>query len=429
MLTTPVINTPTTPKDSALSKTITLAGIGELREKEPSTTQLAESPDNVVLDLITENIRQEFIALRIDGKLEQEAGNPNPLQEIRETAKAVIAKSRRGEEAARGRYEFPVLADKGDRRRKVTIDITLDEIQLRIKGVAAQNGRDGLIKEIGEYVSHTRPKNIRDTDKVNHYITGRFAPARIGEPLVVIDNTVIRGKNGIDCQGRPIYPRPGNPRQVEYGPGVRKDILAPAKFQLVSMHTGIAVPVYNSEGVLQAIDVKESVQIGEVGLRQGGHVAIKGAHGRAKELEIEDTKVDSVGRAFKIRTSGKVIVSETVYGEVVANDILATMINAEGKLVAARNAIKVDIALQTSAIYAQKITIGKWSSHGSIINSACHARHNFTALNARFLGRNTVVLGNDIARENHLVVSGSDLLATRQRTIKEQLNLQKNWTM
>ncbi|MDH3393691.1 MAG: FapA family protein, partial [Desulfobulbaceae bacterium] len=353
------------------------------------------------------------------------AGNPNLLEEIGEVAKSVFARGRRGEDEARGRYEFKVMADKGEQQRKVTIDISMAEIHVRVKGVAPQDGRDGILREIGDYVKHTRPQEAGDKDTVNHYLTGKFAPAREGEALVMIDNSLVRGINGIDCLGHTIPPKAGAPCQIQTGKGIRKKLLAPGKFQLVANRTGVARPVYDKEDKLCAIDVLESVHVSEVSLREGGHVAIRGTHGQASELEVEDTLVDSVGRAFSVRTTGTVNVRETIYGEVLAGEIKARMINAENKLIAARDTIRVASAVQTSVLRAPIIAIGQGANLGSLINSTCRARQTFSANNVRFLGRNTIILGNDQVREEGAVLCGADLFADRQQILNEQRSLQQ----
>ena len=414
-----------TDDNAGLNKTIILPSLRQLDEEQIKTIRHSETPDDTLLGIILENIKYEFNTLKIDNDQEQQAGNPDLLQEIKEVAKAVFARGKRGEETAKGRYEFAVLADNCTPRRKVTVDISLTEIRLMAKGVAAINGKNGLLKEIGEYIKHVRPKNITDKDTVNHYITGKFAPARKDEALVLVDNSFVNGENGIDCLGHPIRPRPGIPRQIKFGKGVRKEMLSPTKFQLIANRTGIIEPVYDKHGSLRNIDVRESVQVNEVGLREGGHVAIKGIDGLASELDVEDTSVDSVGRAFKIRTSGQVNVKETIYGEVLAENVNALMINAEGKLIAARDTLKVRNALQTSTIRAKNIIIGSSNNKGSAINSTCRARQSLTATNIKFLGRITIILGNDIARENNTVISGVDLFADRLRIANEQRALQK----
>ena len=412
------------PHKNDLDKAVTLAGLQQLKEEHLDAINHSESPDETLLEIVLENIQRELSNLRIDNGKEQNAGNSDLLREIKDLTKVVFAKGKRGDAEPRGRYEFQVMADKGEKRRKVTIDVSLAEIQIRAKGVAAKAGQNGIIKEVGQYVKHARRPKKSDTGTVNHYITGKFAPAREGETLVVVDNSMVPGENGINFMGHAIRPRVGTPRQIQFGEGVRKEGLAPAKFQLIANRTGVVAPIYDLEGNLRIIDVEESVQVSEVGLREGGHVAIKGSNGDASELDIEDTTVDSVGRAFKIRTSGTVTVKETVYGEVLADNIKALMINAEGKLVAARNTIKVGSALQTSTLHAKTITIGRKGKQGSVINSTCRARHEFRATDVRFLGRNTVVLGNDLARENETIVCGTNLFADRQGATAEQQSLQ-----
>jgi len=425
---------PTEPIDNAhnldnaddLSRTRVLPGPRRLdNEEQLAGVRHAPSPVDTLRDLILEGIRREFVALRIDNTREREAGNADLLHEIGEIAISVLTRGRRGEDDARGRYEFMVLADNSEQQRKVTIDISLDEIQVRVKGVAAQDGRDGNMKEIGEYVKHTRPRVVAERETVNHYLTGKFAPAREGEPLVMIDNSGVRGVSGIDCLGHTIKPRSGTPCQVQTGKGIRKKMLSPGKFQLVANRTGVAAPVYDKDGTLCVIDVQESVQVSEVGLREGGHVAIKDASGLTSELEVEDTTVDSVGRAFTVRTTGTVNVRETIYGEVVAGNINALMVNAEGKLVAARETIRIANAVQTSVLRAPNISIGKGGNLGSMINSTCRARHNFIATGVRFLGHSMIVLGNDLTRQNGTVVCGADLFADRQRIATEQKKLQQ----
>ena len=424
MPTTQPTNPTANPLDDDLTKTTILASLRQLDEEQLRTISQSQSPDNTLLDIILESIRLEFTALRIDNTREQEAGNHDLFQEIKEVAKAVFTRGKRGDVDARGQYEFQVMADKGQQRRKVIIDISLTEIQIRAKGVAAQAGKNGIVKEVGQYVKHARRPKKTDTGTVNHYITGKFAPASEGEVLVLIDNSLTGGVNGINYIGHAIRPRTGTPRQIQIGEGVRKEILAPAKFQLIANRTGVVGPIYDLDGNLRIIDVQESVQVSEVGLREGGHVAIKGTDGNACELDIEDTNVDSVGRAFKIRTSGTVTVKETIYGEVIADNVKALMVNAEGKIVAARNTIMVGSALQTSTLHARNISIGRKGKQGSVINSTIRARHQFSATDVRFLGRNTIVLGSDIARENDTIVFGTDLFANRQGTTTEQRSLQ-----
>ncbi|MDH4320424.1 MAG: FapA family protein [Desulfobulbaceae bacterium] len=426
MPTDPIANIPAPANNDDLSRTTILAGPRRFDDAEQlAAIRRAASPGDAILDLILESIRQEFSVLRIDNTREREAGNVDLMQEIGEIAGAVFARGRRGEEDARGRYEFMVMADNCEQQRKVTIDISLDEIQIRVKGVAAQDGRDGILKEIGEYVKHAKPREVAERETVNHYLTGKFAPAREGEALVMIDNSGVRGMNGIDCLGHHIKPKAGIPCQVKIGKGIRKKLLAPGKFQLLAARTGVAAPVYDKDGTLCAIDVRESVQVKEVGLREGGHVAIKGADGLTSELEVEDTTVDSVGRAFTVRTTGTVNVRETIYGEVVAGNINALMVNAEGKLVAAHDTIKIANAVQTSVLRAPRIIIGKGDALSSMINSTCRSRHTFIATGVRFLGHSMLVLGNDLARHNGTVVCGADLFADRQRIASEQLALQR----
>ncbi len=419
-----------TPPSSAQSpndlvKTTLLPGPRRLDDEQAAIQSNTTSPADTILQIIMESIREEFIALRIDNNRELEAGNDDLLHETSAIAGAVFARGRRGEEDAKGRYEFKVLADNCEQQRKVTIDISLTDIQVQITGVAAIDGKDGTLKEIGKYVQHTRPQEVKGKANVDHYLTGKFAPAREGEPLVLIDNTAVRGAMGIDCLGRPIKPRPGTPCQIQTGKGIRKKILVPGKFQLVARRTGLAAPVYNKRGILYSLDVRESLQVSEVGLREGGHIALKGSNGRTSKLEIEETTVDSVGRAFAVRTNGTVNVKETIYGEVLANDIHTQMINAENKLIAARDSIIVDNAVQTSVLRASEITIGKNGNQGSMINSTCRARHNFTASGIRFLGQCTVVLGNDLVREAGEIICGADIFAQRQRIINEQQSLQQ----
>ena len=412
-------------QDNNLTKSTTLASLQKLDDEQREAIKHSKSPEDTLLKIILESIRLEFVSLRIDNDLEQETGNQDLLQEIREIAKSVFTRGQRGDEKARGLYEFKVMADKSEVKRKVIVEITLAEIQIRVKGVAPKPGRNGILKEVGEYVKHARrPKRMSEAGNVDHYMTGRFAPAREGEPLVVVDNSMIKGENGIDCQGRAIRPRAGNSRQIQFGEGVRKETLTPTKFQLVANRTGVAMPIYDPNGNLRIIDVQESVQISEVGLREGGHIAIKNRDGIASELDIEDTTVDSVGRAFKIRTSGTVTVKETIYGEVIADNIKAFMVNAEGKIVAAKDTIKVASALQASTLHAKNIIIGRKGIPGSSINSTYRALHNFTANDIKFRGHNKVLLGNDLACQDDKTICGTNLFANRQGTTSEQRSLQ-----
>lgn len=415
------------PPDDAneLSRTKILAGPRQLDEEQLASLNIAKSPTDELVEIILESIRQEFAALHIDHLRERNVGNSDILHDIGEIARSVFAQGNRGDEEASGRYDFMVMADNCDQQRKVSVDINMQQVLIRVKGVAAQDGRDGILKEVGEYVKHTRPQLTEESEVVNHYLTGKFAPARAGEALVLIDNSQVRGSSGIDCLGHTIRPQAGTPCQVQIGKGIRKKILAPGKFQLTANRTGVAKPVYDKNNTLCSIDVLESVQVSEVSLREGGHVAIKGTGGQTSQLDVEDTIVDAVGRAFSVRTTGTVNVKETIYGEVLAGEINARMINAEKKLVAAHDGIMVRQAVQTSVLRAQVISIGKGGNGGSLINSTCRARRTFIADNVRFLGRNAIILGNDLFREAGAVLCGKDLFADRQHLINEQNTLRQ----
>lgn len=222
----------------------------------------------------------------------------------------------------------------------------------------------------------------------------------------------------------PSRPATEDHARLRIGKGIRKVKLTPGKYHFLANRTGVVVPAYDKDGKLRTIDVRESVQIGEVGLREGGHVAKKDADGRTSALEIEDATVDSVGRPFTVRTTGTVTVRETIYGEVLAGNLNAQMINADGKIVAAHDTIRAVGPVQNSILRAPNISVGKSGKQGTVINSTFHARRNFTAANIRFLGHCQVVLGSDLVCANDEVVCGEDLFANRQHLLTVERTLQ-----
>ena len=416
-----------------LVKAVRLAGPRALPEAEREAVAASPSPDEAMSARLVDMLASALKALRIDNGREIEAGNANLLMELRESVRLLIAKVRRGEEEFSVRYEFPVLGDGGDKRRTVVIDLAAAEMVIRVKGVEPRHGQDGMFREVGEYVKQGRPQEAAD-GSVNHFITGRFAPGREGEILVVIDNSLVRGENGVDCLGRAIKPREGIPCRIESGKGIRKKPLGGGRIQLIAGRTGVVVPVYNEEGVLCSLDVRESVKIGEVGHREGGHLAARGAGGGAAALDIGETTVDNVARGFVVHTSGTVNVRHTIFGEVQGGVINAEMVNAEGRLVAARDAIDVRRSVQATILHARVIRIGHGKKPGSIINATFRARHGLSVGHCRILGRNSVVLGNDLpalaggggakgGEAGELVVSGEDIFVRRPELLARQQEL------
>ncbi len=379
--------------DDDLVKVVRLAGPRALGAGERETLEIAPSPVDALLDRVVAEFAKVFKALRVGNFIEVQGSTVDALQELRELTRALLARGRRGDEEAVSRFEFTV-GDKQPKQRTVTVLIALDAATIRVKGVPARNGVDGIIREVGDYFKYGRGSARRD-GTVNHYLTGKFAPAREGEVLVIIDNSRVRGENGIDVLGRAIRARTGTPGFVAVGKGVRKETSEDNKVQIIAERTGVVVPLYDQNKVLRSIEVRESVRIGEVGHREGGHVAARGLAGRVEELQVDDTTVESVPRAFVIRTSGAVNVAQTIFGEVLAGAITAVMINATGKTVAARDAITVRRAVQASTLHAQAVLIGQDRVTGSIINATFNIRTSFTAVNLKLLGNNILRLGSD----------------------------------
>ena len=377
-----------------LVKVVRIAGPRALGEAHRQDLAAAPSPVDALLDRVVVEFAKAFKALRIATCVGPDGAVVDFLGEIRELTRVLLAKGRRGEVEAMSRCEFAV-DDNHPQRRTVAVDMALDVATIRVKGVAPQHGVNGIVKEVGDYFKYGRARERRD-GSVNHYLTGKFAPAKEGEVLAILDNSGNHGVNGVDCLGKTIRARNGTPVFVSVGNGVRKVTQDGGKVQLVSERTGVVVPLYDKMGQLRSIDVRESVKIGEVGIREGGHVAARGAAGRAAELHVDDTSVASVPRAFVIRTTGVVNVADTIFGEVTGGAINAEMINAAGKTIAARESITVRRSVQASTLHAATILIGQGKIPGSVINAPFCVRHSFTAVNLKLLGNNTLRLGNDL---------------------------------
>jgi len=381
--------------DDDLVKAVRLAGPRSLGESERETLAIDPASVDDLPDRMVVEFAKAFKTLRIGNGLDPGGGVVDPLHEVRELTRALLARGRRGDEEAVSRFEF-IVADKLPKQRKVTVVMSLDTAAIRVAGVPARHGINGIVREVGDYFKYGRGGARRD-GRVNHYLTGKFAPARESEVLVIIDNSRVRGDNGIDCQGRAIRARNGTPGFVAVGNGVRKSVSEDgSKIQLIAARTGVVVPVYDEKDILRSIDVRESVSVGEVGHREGGHIAARGAGGRAAELDVEETSVESVPPAFVIRTTGTVNVQQTIFGEVLASAINAEMINAAGKTVAAREALTVRRVVQATVLHARAILVGQGRVSGSIINSTFHVRNSFTAVNLKLLGNNTLRLGSDL---------------------------------
>ena len=303
--------------------------------------------------------------------------------------------------------------------RRISILLSPEHRSFEVSGAAAENGRDGYSELLFSWKSQAgqvdKLGNI-DLKKLNTYPN-----AFTDQPLATIYLRT-EGKAGVNCLGKKIKQRPGQPLKVKYNEITiyqKEDPKDRDKYSLIARKGGMVEYILGRKEdprSLMKLDILDTITInGDVDYAIGDQGSLT-----QKGLECTSNIIvkGNVLGVFTLQTSGYIHISGAFEGKkAVAEEIVVDTITSDSNVVARRNVVASNII--RAMVESKTIILRNNANEAKLFaddlirleqNASCLAltmyARKLESISNRFSGRTKLCLGDDLfSREKGLLTS------------------------